>query len=311
MKTELTKELRVGPCGPDELSDVEALLAAAGLPVEGVADLEELIVARADGEAGRPVVIGAVGLEVYGSVGLLRSLVVAPELRGNGLGLRLGRRLIGRAAELGLERLYLLTLEGPFFERLGFEACERARVPSDLAASFQFTAAHCDAATSMTLHLGGGEALQDLYPGNHCFGCGPENARGLRLKSLRAGDVCVARFVPSPEHNAGPPAWLNGGIVATLLDCHGIFTAMADAYEREGRAFAAAPLIWYVTGALAVRYERPTPIDREVRLIARAQAVEGRRTEVECKLFSGETVCATASVVAVRVEEGWKNPRNG
>ena len=43
----------------------------------------------------------------------------------------------------------------------------------------------------------GEEALQDRYPGNHCFGCGPLNRRGLRLKSQRVGDVCVARFRPS------------------------------------------------------------------------------------------------------------------
>lgn len=149
-------------------------------------------------------------------------------------------------------------------------------------------------------------ALQDLLPGNHCFGCGPDNALGLRLKSYPADGGCVARFRPSPQHNAGPEVWLNGGIVATVIDCHSIFTAIADGYRREGRAFASDPLIWCVTGSLSVRYLAPAPIAEEVRLVARATAVSGRKTTVVCELFSGEALCASAETIAIRVGEGWK-----
>jgi len=297
----------IGPPAAHETAEVAALVATlvegAGLPLDGVSELEELLVARA-GER----VVGAVGLEVFDDAGLLRSLAVAPDHRGRGLGSRLGRAVIGRAAELGLRRLFLLTHEAPFFARLGFEECERSTVPASLAASSQLTSEACGAARCMVLALEGGAALQDRYPGNHCFGCGPSNRRGLRLKSHRFGDACVARFSPSPEHNAGPEAWLNGGIVATLLDCHGVFAAIADAYAREEREFASAPLIWYVTGSLSVRYERPTPIDREARLVARVRSIAGRKTTVDCSLRSGGLVCATGMVVAVRVEEGWKSP---
>jgi N-acetylglutamate synthase-like GNAT family acetyltransferase/acyl-coenzyme A thioesterase PaaI-like protein len=306
MTTTEADKLVIGPRAAQEIGASEELVAAAGLPVEGVAAASAFLVAR-DGEE----LVGTVALDVFGETGLLRSLAVTPKNRGNGLGRRLCDALLGRAAELGLRRVFLLTLEAPFFARLGFEECERSIVPGDLAASFQFTAGVCATATCMVFELGGGEALQDLYPGNHCFGCGPRNRAGLRLKSFRAGDATVARFLPSPEHNAGPEAWLNGGIVATLLDCHGIFAAIADAYRREGRPFASAPLIWYVTGSLSVRYERPIPIDREVRLVARVQTAADRKTAVECALYSVDTVCARASVVAVRVEEGWKTSRGG
>ncbi len=264
---------------------------------------EDPIVLRApELAAGSELAIGEptiVTLELFGTAGLLRSLAVAPDFRGGGLGTRLCRALIRRATELGVERLFLLTLDAePFFARLGFVECERASAPANLAASRQFASGVCSTATCLALDLTqlvDVDALQDRYPGNHCFGCGPANERGLQLKSHRSGDITVARFRPSPEHNAGPEAWLNGGIAATLVDCHSVFTAIADAFEREGRPFASVPLIWYVTGSLSVRYERPVPIDAEVRLEARIRATAGRKTTVDCTLSSGDEVCANTS----------------
>lgn len=149
--------------------------------------------------------------------------------------------------------------------------------------------------------------MQDLYPGNHCFGCGPANQLGLQLKSYPSSEGYIANFLPSPQHNAGPEGWLNGGIVATIMDCHSIFTAIGDAYERDERVFAGDPLIWYVTGSLSVRYERPVPIDREVQLVAHAVQSAGRKTDVDCTLLSDGVPCATARVVAIRVGDEWKN----
>ena len=300
----------IGTPAEDELPGVLALVADAGLPDEGIAELpDSLLVARVGDK-----LVGTVGLELFGTAGLLRSLAVAPDFRGGGLGTRLCRALIRRATELGVERLFLLTVDAePFFARLGFVECERASAPANLAASRQFASGVCSTATCLALDLTqlvDVDALQDRYPGNHCFGCGPANERGLQLKSHRSGDITVARFRPSPEHNAGPEAWLNGGIAATLVDCHSVFAAIADAFEREGRPFASVPLIWYVTGSLSVRYERPVPIDAEVRLEARIRATAGRKTTVECTLSSGDEVCATAEVVAIRVAGGrWRaNP---
>lgn len=150
------------------------------------------------------------------------------------------------------------------------------------------------------------DALQDLIPGNHCFGCGPRNKLGLQLKSYSEGDRCVARFMPSPQHNAGPEIWLNGGIIATVIDCHSIFTAIAEIYRREERAVGSEPHIWCVTGSLSVRYLKPAPIDREVRLSGRVTAMDGRKTTVACELRSGEELCASAEVLAIRVDESWK-----
>ncbi len=82
---------------------------------------------------------------------------------------------------------------------------------------------------------GGPRALQDAIPHNHCWGCGTLNPRGLRIKSYAEGDGTVCRFQPSPEHMAGPTHVVNGGIIAAVIDCHCVCTAIADAYRAAGR----------------------------------------------------------------------------
>ena len=79
-------------------------------------------------------------------------------------------------------------------------------------------------------------AFQDQIPGIHCFGCGPDNPEGLKIKSYWEGpgrSLCC--FRPAPHHSAGPRHFVNGGIIATVMDCHAICTAMAEGYESAGR----------------------------------------------------------------------------
>ena len=77
-------------------------------------------------------------------------------------------------------------------------------------------------------------AIQDQLHDNFCWGCGADNPDGLQLKSSWDGTVATATWTPDAVHAAGPRHLLNGGIIATVLDCHGVCTAIADAYEREG-----------------------------------------------------------------------------
>jgi acyl-coenzyme A thioesterase PaaI-like protein len=148
-------------------------------------------------------------------------------------------------------------------------------------------------------------AFQDLMPYNHCWGCGPGNRRGLRLKSFWEGERSVSDWQPSPEHAAGPKHVLNGGIIATLIDCHAICTAVADAYRREGRRIGEGEVIWCVTANLAVRYLEPTPIVSPVHLEAEIARREGRKSWVAVTLSSQGKPRATAEVLAVRVAPAW------
>jgi acyl-coenzyme A thioesterase PaaI-like protein len=111
-------------------------------------------------------------------------------------------------------------------------------------------------------------SLQErLFPDLPCFGCGPRNEKGLRLRSYPAdGGRVVARFTPWPEHDNGL-GFLNGGIIATLLDCHSAAAVTHAAYARGWGALPGAALP-HVTAGLDVRYLRPAPLHETVTLHA-------------------------------------------
>jgi acyl-coenzyme A thioesterase PaaI-like protein len=149
-------------------------------------------------------------------------------------------------------------------------------------------------------------AFQDQMADNHCFGCGPLNPKGLQIKSYWEGDETVCTFQPKPEHAAGPEHWLNGGIIATVIDCHCVCTAVAWYYRQEGRDIGTTPGIWCVTGDLNVKYLRPTPIDHPVELRARIEQPGEKKLVVACTLTSEGKPRAEGRVTAVRVPPEWR-----
>ena len=134
-----------------DLTAVEKLLSASDLPLDGVRDnFSSFVVAEDDGD-----IAGAIGLEEFGSVALLRSAVVSPEHRGSGIGRRLVERLLEGAEEAGIEELYLLTTTAEhYFPRFGFTRTTRSAVPDALKASAEFQGACPDTAVVMTRRVG-------------------------------------------------------------------------------------------------------------------------------------------------------------
>lgn len=143
----MTSSIEAGQRG--ELSWILELLEEADLPVAGVTHAESFLVAR---EQER--LIGCIGLEVYGDVGLLRSLVVRPETRGSGLGKLLVEQLLETARARGVSTMYLLTTTADeYFPRFGFEPIPRDQADSRLQASEEFRGACPDAAVCMWRRL--------------------------------------------------------------------------------------------------------------------------------------------------------------
>lgn len=99
--------------------------------------------------------------------------------------------------------------------------------------------------------------LERLYPGLACFGCGPGNVAGLSLRSYAADGTIEARFQPRPEHGNGA-GYLNGGITATLIDCHSAAAVYFTAYQRGWIEQPGS--MPYVTAGLEVAYVRPVPL---------------------------------------------------
>jgi acyl-coenzyme A thioesterase PaaI-like protein len=163
---------------------------------------------------------------------------------------------------------------------------------SSLAASSSESPTHASA-----------KSVQERYaPHNRCFGCGPANPQGLRLRSFPAPDstdglVCAWR--PEPHHEAFPGV-LNGGIVGALLDCHSNWTAACHLMRRDGSASPPCT----VTADFHVRMRHPTPMDQELRLRSQVTAAEGKRVEVLAELLAGDRVTATCKGTFVAVEPG-------
>jgi len=145
-------------------------------------------------------------------------------------------------------------------------------------------------------------AFQDQGSVHHCHGCGAANEKGLRLKSYWEGDEAIATWRALAHHCGGTRENLNGGIIASLIDCHSLNLAIAHAYRAEGRAIGSAPRIGYVTANLNVSYLKPTPIDEPIHLRARISKLAGRKAWVDCTLSAAGVIRATGQVLGVRVE---------
>ncbi len=117
---------QLAPARPDDAAEIAALLTACGLPSRDIAaHLPHFTVAR---DGGR--LVGVIGLEVHGAIGLLRSLAVDEDRRGEGIALRLYAAELAVARRAGMERLFCLTTSAQrFFEMLGFRALPRDAVP--------------------------------------------------------------------------------------------------------------------------------------------------------------------------------------
>ncbi|HET8568664.1 MAG TPA: PaaI family thioesterase [Candidatus Limnocylindria bacterium] len=143
-------------------------------------------------------------------------------------------------------------------------------------------------------------SLQERYaPRSICFGCGPANENGLRIRSFEEDGAVVADWRPEPHHEAFPGV-LNGGIVGALLDCHSNWTAAVH-LMRARRMDHVPPC---VTAEYAVKMRKPTPTDRPLRIEARvAEATEDRAT-VEARILADGAVTATCRGTFVAVGPG-------
>jgi acyl-coenzyme A thioesterase PaaI-like protein len=149
-------------------------------------------------------------------------------------------------------------------------------------------------------------AFQDCYPDSlsHCYGCGRLNEHGLHLKSYWDGEETIAVFRPQPYHTA-IQGYVYGGLLASIIDCHGTGTAAAAAARAEQRALDSPPPIRFLTASLHVDYLRPTPLGVPLQLRGRVQEFAGRKVVVSVSVLADGQPCVRGEVVAVRVPESW------
>ena len=153
-------------------------------------------------------------------------------------------------------------------------------------------------------------AFQDCYPEelSHCYGCGKNNEQGHQLKSFwqqcdkEKVNKTIAYFTPKDFHTA-IPGFVYGGLIASLIDCHGTGSAAAMAYKNDNRDMGTLPAHRFVTAALNVSYLAPTPQDVELVLIGHFSEVKERKIVVEVTVSANDIICAKGTVVAVKMPE--------
>ncbi|MEZ7988245.1 MAG: PaaI family thioesterase [Candidatus Poseidoniaceae archaeon] len=136
-------------------------------------------------------------------------------------------------------------------------------------------------------------------PSSICFGCGPANQQGLQINSIRIENGLSMEYLPEPHHQAFP-GMINGGIIGTLLDCHGNWTAAVALMDAQG--LEEPPCT--VTASYTVKLRRPTPTDVSLKVTSQVKELSDDRVEVELLLEANGKVCATGSGLFVAVKEG-------
>ncbi|MEJ5240809.1 MAG: PaaI family thioesterase [Anaerolineales bacterium] len=148
------------------------------------------------------------------------------------------------------------------------------------------------------------KAFQDYYPDHlaYCYGCGRLNEHGYHIRSFWDGEESVAYFTPQPYHIA-VPGYVYGGLLASLIDCHGTGTAAAAAYRAAGRAMDSEPALRFLTASLHVEYLKPTPLGVQLEIRGRPKEVKGRKVVVEEWIIARGEITVRGEVVAVQVPD--------
>jgi acyl-coenzyme A thioesterase PaaI-like protein len=148
------------------------------------------------------------------------------------------------------------------------------------------------------------KSFQYYYPDSlaHCYGCGTLNEHGHQIKSYWDEEESVCRFLPKPYHIA-IPGYVYGGLLASLIDCHGTGTAAAAAYRAAQRAMDTEPAFRFLTASLHVDYLKPTPLGIELEIRGKVKEVKGRKVVIEEWIVANGITTVCGEVVAVQVPD--------
>ncbi len=144
------------------------------------------------------------------------------------------------------------------------------------------------------------ESVQERHaPNSICFGCGPANEEGLKIRSFPIENGLRMTFETSDSHQAFP-GMINGGIIGTLLDCHGNWTAAMAIMAERGEEHPPCT----VTARYTVKLRRPTPHGVPLEITSQVESIDGDRAEISMVLTANGDVCAQGDGLFVAVKEG-------
>ena len=145
------------------------------------------------------------------------------------------------------------------------------------------------------------KAIQDDYPDDiaWCYGCGRLNESGHHFRTSWQGEKTVTIYTPQPEHMA-IPGFVYGGVLASLIDCHGTGSASMSLHRKNGYELGdGTPPPRFVTASLKVDFKKPTPHGIPLKAVGTVQEIHQKRWKVETEVFANDTLVATGEVIAV------------
>jgi len=144
-------------------------------------------------------------------------------------------------------------------------------------------------------------AIQDEYPDDFawCYGCGRLNVEGHHFRTGWEGDHTITEYTPKPEHTA-LPRFVYGGLIASLIDCHGTGSASLAMHRKNGfEPGEGQKPPRFVTASLRVDFLKPTPHGVPLKAIGKVEEIHPKKFKVATEVFADETLCARGEVEAV------------
>ena len=146
------------------------------------------------------------------------------------------------------------------------------------------------------------KAIQDYYPEvfAHCYCCGRLNHGGIQIKSYWDGNESICHYMPAPQFTGGCTEYLYGGIITSVIDCHGVATATAAKLKSLGYSLDEHPLPRFVCASIKVDFIKPTPMGKKMQLNGRITEMKDRKITVSVVLTVESVICAKGEAVYVK-----------
>ncbi len=144
-------------------------------------------------------------------------------------------------------------------------------------------------------------AIQDDYAEDFawCYGCGRLNKNGHKFRTGWNGQETITWYTPKIEHTA-IPGFVYGGLIASLVDCHGTGSASLALHRKNGfEPGSGEGPPRFVTASLHVDYLKPTPQGIALKAVGTVEEIHPKKFKVQIEVYAGETLCATGEVTAV------------
>jgi len=145
------------------------------------------------------------------------------------------------------------------------------------------------------------KAIQDIYPDDiaWCYGCGRLNDDGHHLRTGWHGDKTITIYTPESKY-MGIPGFIYGGLIASLIDCHGTGSAALALHRKNGHEIGdGAEPPRFVTANLNVDFLKPTPQDVPLKAMGTVEEIHPKKWKVETEVYAQDTLCARGTVVLV------------